>query len=620
MNKTRILNDRPISRASNVLQGMLCLVGCGLACSAWLPVPSAAADVKPARVRQGTIDPHAQIRVVDEQGRDVPAFDVMVRTAERGRSEWVHGSKGKATLRFPDGFRDVESLELVVRSPAEYASAAERFSGAAREKLLAGKATIVLRRGELVQLGFRLPSGMSWPAGVKPEVYFDDDRDFVRMMWQPINRRHGFTDPNPLGVRGGGPGPFQFRLSSQSPPFDVAIPGPGFLQYFNRGPFTHADVKQGELEIELERPAALNVHFDAGGSKPEMLPFDRSTVDVYRTFLKNPSTIYQVAYQIGSPIPRDLRVTDLAAGGYVVVIRTEAKPKGRPTRAFDRFTIDPGEFQDVKNVTLAAGQTKSVVLQYVPFDAHAFRGHRTAVVRITRPDGKPPAGREVTIGYFDGHYGNYRVFSGKAPPSGEIILTDITAEKPEFVSRDPYFVQLGSETLGRFGFQTKKDTETFTFIVPPVAGDEAPDIDLVNVTTGKHARLSDFRGRTVCLDFWATWCRPCQEPMRRLDKLMAEKGQQLKDRVVILPLSIDAQPELVTHHITERGWTHLGHYWAGEKPKPGWDSGPVRAFVLSGVPTTILIGRDGRIVWRGDPLDRVAGKDLETRLEEAAKE
>jgi hypothetical protein len=76
----------------------------------------------------------------------------------------------------------------------------------------------------------------------------------------------------------------------------------------------------------------------------------------------------------------------------------------------------------------------------------------------------------------------------------------------------------------------------------------------------------------------------------------------------------------IAHHITERGWTHLGNYWVGKEPKPGWDAGPVRAFAISCVPTTILIGRDGRIVWRGDPLARISGKDLETRIEETAKE
>ncbi len=44
-----------------------------------------------------------------------------------------------------------------------------------------------------------------------------------------------------------------------------------------------------------------------------------------------------------------------------------------------------------------------------------------------------------------------------------------------------------------------------------------------------------------------------------------------------------------------------------------------RAFVISGVPTTFLIDKGGRILWRGHPMSKVGGKDLETRIEEAAQ-
>ena len=41
------------------------------------------------------------------------------------------------------------------------------------------------------------------------------------------------------------------------------------------------------------------------------------------------------------------------------------------------------------------------------------------------------------------------------------------------------------------------------------------------------------------------------------------------------------------------------------------------AFVVSGVPEAILIGRDGRILWRGHPADNSAGQDLRSRIETA---
>jgi peroxiredoxin len=53
----------------------------------------------------------------------------------------------------------------------------------------------------------------------------------------------------------------------------------------------------------------------------------------------------------------------------------------------------------------------------------------------------------------------------------------------------------------------------------------APDIELSDLT-GRPARLRDFRGRVVLLNFWATWCAPCREEMPALQVLAQELGPQ----------------------------------------------------------------------------------------------
>jgi peroxiredoxin len=67
------------------------------------------------------------------------------------------------------------------------------------------------------------------------------------------------------------------------------------------------------------------------------------------------------------------------------------------------------------------------------------------------------------------------------------------------------------------------------------ASGDAPNFKLQDLD-GKTVRLSDFKGKPVVLDFWATWCQPCRDSMpgmAKLHKEYADKG------LVILSISLD---------------------------------------------------------------------------------
>lgn len=67
-------------------------------------------------------------------------------------------------------------------------------------------------------------------------------------------------------------------------------------------------------------------------------------------------------------------------------------------------------------------------------------------------------------------------------------------------------------------------------------GEEAPDFELKTLD-GKTAKLSDYQGKKVILNFWATWCPPCKAEMPDIQKYHQEVG----DNVVILAVNIDPQ-------------------------------------------------------------------------------
>ncbi len=74
-----------------------------------------------------------------------------------------------------------------------------------------------------------------------------------------------------------------------------------------------------------------------------------------------------------------------------------------------------------------------------------------------------------------------------------------------------------------------------------VAIDEpAPDFALTNLD-GETVRLSDFRGKTVVLNFWASWCPPCREEMPEFQELWDERGEEGADDLVMLALDFLVQ-------------------------------------------------------------------------------
>lgn len=80
-------------------------------------------------------------------------------------------------------------------------------------------------------------------------------------------------------------------------------------------------------------------------------------------------------------------------------------------------------------------------------------------------------------------------------------------------------------------------------------GEKAPDFE-VKTLQGDLVKLSDYQGKKVMLNFWATWCPPCKEEMPDMEKFY----QQASDDVVILAVNIDPQYN-VNKFVTEMGIT-----------------------------------------------------------------
>merc|ERR1719263_217220 len=72
--------------------------------------------------------------------------------------------------------------------------------------------------------------------------------------------------------------------------------------------------------------------------------------------------------------------------------------------------------------------------------------------------------------------------------------------------------------------------------------------------------LDHTEGQVMLIDFWATWCPPCQGPMAHNQKMLEENEEKWGGKVKIIGLSIDKDAATVSKHIEAKGWTEPTHY------------------------------------------------------------
>ena len=122
-------------------------------------------------------------------------------------------------------------------------------------------------------------------------------------------------------------------------------------------------------------------------------------------------------------------------------------------------------------------------------------------------------------------------------------------------------------------------------------GAEAPDIT-GRTPEGKELALSDFKGKYVFIDFWASWCAPCRREFPHLKDVLAYSEKS--DNLVVLSYSIDNKEKdwlacIEKNSLTHKNWVHISTL-------KGWNSEAIKLFNVKGVPYTALIDPDGNVV------------------------
>lgn len=118
-------------------------------------------------------------------------------------------------------------------------------------------------------------------------------------------------------------------------------------------------------------------------------------------------------------------------------------------------------------------------------------------------------------------------------------------------------------------------------------GGGADDSTTITMLDGGTVKLADYRGQTVLVNFWASWCPPCRAEMPVLDAYYQEHAA---DGLMLVAVNSGEPPATAGSFIAQSGFT----FPVGVDP----DGDLSTAYQVTGLPVTLVIDPDGQIAYR----------------------
>ncbi len=550
--------------------------------------------------------PSLMLKIVNELGEPI-------EWAEADLRERDSNAYGVAWIKAEEGIIHFDERELarrnVRRTTAGWLDVFVRAEGYAPKVLSlewpAARSTleVVLGKGRRIELTLEPPEGMKIPDSLEPATFFVAQAPLAMFGIEATSQRQPDRVFNLTPMEKLDENRFVFHIPKDHPDVYFEISEPGFLRGFIAGPYGTNDFPGERVTIELPVPGRLEARIrppsetEYGGVSACSFVVSRMSTDFT---LNGLPLAFQCFFRIMDGTSGTLKLIDLPPGTYTVIGQTRA-PSTDPPPVLDI------SWSQAKTVNVQSDAVSWVDFSYPNDPTPMLVGDGSINIKVARYDNSPAAHVPYKLIYEREGAAPIVVREGKAHNDGTIRIEELASgsDAPAF-----QLEIAGSHTVS-LKLTDAGQIHDFLFELPPMEGDTVPDISLYDLKAERDVKISDFQGKVVLLEFWATWCGPCQGPMEHLNTLAAKRSSDWQNEAVILAASIDTGLDVLRDHVKKKGWTNVLHAWCKEG-MPGHNSVAAKAFGIQGVPTTFLIDRDGKIKWRGHP----ANLDTESEIDE----
>lgn len=168
------------------------------------------------------------------------------------------------------------------------------------------------------------------------------------------------------------------------------------------------------------------------------------------------------------------------------------------------------------------------------------------------------------------------------------LMDECERTSPETVKKI-YNVLAWADNGGTYSKIVKEHCNKFMEAKSPTDAGNIPTLKLLDLK-GKTKALTDFKGKVVYIDFWASWCGPCRQQFPYAHELKNQLTAAEKKQIEFVYVSIDNTDTIWKKAILANGLEGTQLFSPG-----GWNSEVVKYFKINGIPRYILLDKKGQI-------------------------